>query len=210
MWVRPDLLAVLTATACTWILSHLSLSIHHSSLWEVMYILTFCRSSWPERKLMESQNAWDWKGPQDVIQSSLLLNARSTRLAGLPRTVPSQVLNASGNRDSTTFRQSVPVFSHPQCKMPFCYVQIQFLVFNFMPIASSLFMRYHEMSLTLHSLLPPFRYSYTMTRFAVGLFFSKLNSPSSLGFSSDKTCSSCFIIFVAPCWVLSNMSMSLF
>lgn len=62
-----------------------------------------------------------------------------------------------------------------------------------------------EKSLTSPSLLPPFRYWFTLMTFSLHLLFSRPNSPRP--FLIDR-CSSPFITFVDLWWILSNMPMS--
>jgi len=66
-----------------------------------------------------------------------------------------------------------------------------------------------EKSLAASSLCSPFRYLYTLMRSHQSLLFSRFNSPSSLSLSLSERCSSALIIFVALCWTLSSMSLSL-
>lgn len=59
------------------------------------------------------------------------------------------------------------------------------------------------MALFLHL---PFRYSYTLLRFPLSFFFSRLKSPSSLSLSLYRArCSSPLIIFMVPHWTFSTM-----
>ena len=82
-------------------------------------------------------------------------------------------------------------------------------VFHFVPLLLVLLLGTIEKSLASPFLHPPFRYLYTLMRSPLSLLFSKLTSSSSLSFSSQKGCSSPFIIFVALHWTLSNTSVYL-
>lgn len=47
------------------------------------------------------------------------------------------------DEDSTASQTTCSSVNHPRCTKTFCYVQTEFLVFQFMPNASCLFIEYH-------------------------------------------------------------------
>lgn len=59
------------------------------------------------------------------------------------------------------------------------------------------------------SLFLPSRYLYTVMRLPLILLFCRLSSPTCLSLSSYVRCLNFSILFVALCWTLSNLSMSL-
>lgn len=105
--------------------------------------------------------------------------------------------------------QPVPVLSPPWNGKVFPDVQREQSASQFVPFASGPVTGHHWEVLAPSSLHPCIRCLYTWVRHSLCLLFSKLNRPSSLSFSSYHTCSSPFIIFMALCWSLSSMSMSL-
>lgn len=93
--------------------------------------------------------------------------------------------------------QPMPVLSHPHRV---------FRVFQFVPVVSGPVPGNHweeSGSLFLHL---PFRNSYTLMKFPMSFFFSRLKSPSSLSLSLYRArCSSPLIIFIALHWTFSSM-----
>lgn len=93
--------------------------------------------------------------------------------------------------------QFMPVLIHPHRVFP---------VFQFVPVVSGPIPGNHweeSGSLFLHL---PFRYSYTLMRFPLSFFFSRLKSPSSLSLSLYRErCSNPLIIFMALHWTSSTM-----
>lgn len=86
------------------------------------------------------------------------------------------------------------------------YIKMEFPVFQFMPIASSLSLGITEKSLTQFSNLPV-RYLYTLTGSPLRILFCRLSSHSSLSFSLCQMAQA-LIILLAFCWTCSSASMS--
>ena len=131
----------------------------------------------------------------------------------LPRTMSSQVLNVSNDGDATTSGQPVPMFNHSHSEV-FSYVQAEFPVFHFVPIASLPVTGHHWEEPGCVCFTPSHRISINFgmihTHTPQSLLFSRLSSPSCVSPFSPKRCSRPLIIFVALCWTRSCRSMCFF
>jgi len=129
----------------------------------------------------ESQNGWGWQGSLEVHPPC----SRRATSSRLPRAVSRQLLNISKAGDSTASLGSL-CWCTVTLTAKKCFLKPRQHLLHFgvclWPLVPSLGTT--EKSLALASLYPPFRYLYTLMRSLLSLFFSWLNSPSSLSLSS--------------------------